>query len=276
VTTIAPNDFDYLRQLVRERSAIVLEPGKEYLALSRLEPVARNEGLGSIRELVASLRSERVPGRLADAVVDAMTTNETSWFRDVHPFESFRTTVLPDVRARRAAARTMSIWSAASSSGQEPYSIAMVLKDSMPDIDGWNVRIHATDLSPTMVERTRSGRYTQLEVNRGLPAQLLVRHLRRDGTLWQVDESLRRMVQAEQHNLAGAWKPMGPFDVVLLRNVLIYFDVPTKQEILRQVRRVLAPGGWLLLGGSETTLNIDETFERVPVGKTVWYRSTVR
>ena len=276
MTTVSPADFSFVSTLVRTRSAIVLEPGKEYLALSRLAPVARTVGLGSIGELVASLRAERTPGRLADAVIDAMTTNETSWFRDIHPFDSFRTTVLPDVLGRRAASRTLSIWSAACSSGQEPYTLAMILRDYLQDLSAWNVRIHATDLSPTMVERTRSGCYSQLEVNRGLPAQLLVRHFRREGTLWQVDDALRRMVQVEQLNLAGTWKPMGPFDVVFLRNVLIYFDVPTKQEILKQVRRVLAPGGWLLLGGSETTLNIDETFERVPVGKTVWYRSTGR
>lgn len=276
MSTIAPVDFDYLRQLVHERSAIVLEPGKEYLALSRLEPVARGAGLTSIGELVATLRTERTPGRLTDAVIDAMTTNETSWFRDVHPYDSFRTAVLPDVLERKRATRTFSIWSAACSSGQEPYSLAMVLRDYLADVDQWNVRIHATDLSQTMVERTRAGRYTQLEVNRGLPAQLLVRHFERDGTHWQVNDALRRMVSVATHNLSVPWPPMGPFDVVLLRNVLIYFDVPTKQEILRQVRRVLTPGGWLLLGGSETTLNLDETFERVPVGKTVWYRSTSR
>ena len=276
MSTMAATDFDYLRQLVRERSAIVLEPGKEYLALSRLEPVARDHGLGSIAELVVLLRAERVPGRLADAVVDAMTTNETSWFRDVHPFDSLRTTVLPDVLARKTASRSLSVWSAACSSGQEPYSIAMVLHDYLADLSSWHVRIHATDLSPTMVERTRTGRYSRLEVDRGLPAQLLLRHFEHEGATWLVKEPLRRMVQVEEHNLSDPWKAMGPFDVVFLRNVLIYFDVETKQEILRQVRQVMHPGGWLLLGGSETTLNIDESFERVPVGKTVWYRSTSR
>lgn len=271
--TITAPDFDYLCGFLRERSAIVLEPGKEYLAVSRLEPVAREAGLDSLGALVAALRLDR-RGPLSDDVVDAMTTNETSWYRDLHPFETFRTAVLPDLLERRRDSRSLSIWSAACSSGQEPYTIAMTLRDAVADIDSWNLDILATDLSPKMVERTTAGRYSQIEINRGMPARLLVRHFERDGLLWQVAAPLRRMVRAKLHNLAEPWPPMGPFDVVFLRNVLIYFDVQTKREILREVRRVLKPDGYLLLGGAETTLNLDESFERFPTGKTVWYRPT--
>jgi chemotaxis protein methyltransferase CheR len=270
---ITAPDFDYIRTIVKARSAIVLEPGKEYLAQSRLEPVARLAGLPSIAHLVAQLRSDpRSP--LHGAVIDAMTTNETSFFRDVHPFESLRTVVLPQLIARHQTSRTLNIWCAAASSGQEPYTVAMVIREHFPALDGWNVKIIATDLSPTMLERTRLGWYSDLEVGRGMPLPLLHKWFTRDGAGWSVDPRLRAMVVCRPLNLVEPWPAMPPLDLVFLRNVLIYFDLPTKQAILQRVRRVMSPDGHLLLGGSETTLNIDASFERVPCGKTSWYRPT--
>jgi chemotaxis protein methyltransferase CheR len=270
--SLAAADFDYIAQLIHRRAAIVLEPGKEYLAVSRLECIAREHGLESVGELVARMRTGAA--KVDDQVVDAMTTNETSFFRDVHPFNALRDVVIPELIERRRAARALSIWCGACSSGQEPYSLAMLLREHFPELDGWSVRIVSTDISPTMLERTRQGRYSQLEVNRGLPAPLLVKHFTRDGMHWQVSEDLRRMVSAQYMNLAERWPVMPPFDLVLLRNVLIYFDVPTKQEILGKVRRQLRPDGLLLLGGAETTMNLDVNFERVPVGRSTWYRPT--
>jgi chemotaxis protein methyltransferase CheR len=270
--TLAAPDFDYIAQLVHRRSAIVLEPGKEYLAESRLESIARDHGLGSVTELVAHMRSGSLD--LSDAVVDAMTTNETSFFRDAHPFNALRDTVLPELVEARRVARTLTIWCGACSSGQEPYSLAMILREHFPELATWQVRIIATDISPSMLERTRAGRYSQLEVNRGLPAPMLVKHFTRDGMHWVVDEDLRRMVSAQYLNLNERWPVMPQFDLVLMRNVLIYFDVPTKQQILAKVRQTLRPDGLLLLGGAETTMNLDANFERVPHGRSTWYRPT--
>jgi chemotaxis protein methyltransferase CheR len=270
--TLAAPDFDYIAQLVHRRSAIVLEPGKEYLAESRLEGIAREHGLGSVSELVARMRSGTLD--LSDAVVDAMTTNETSFFRDAHPFNALRDTVLPELIEARRVARTLSIWCGACSSGQEPYTLTMIIREHFPELANWNVRIVATDISPSMLERTRQGRYSQLEVNRGCPATMLVKYFTRDGMHWVVNEDLRRMVSPQYLNLNERWPVMPQFDLVLLRNVLIYFDVPTKQQILAKVRQNLRPDGLLLLGGAETTMNLDANFERVPHGRSTWYRPT--
>ena len=260
-TTLAPPDFDFVCQLVRRRSAIVLEPGKEYLVEARLSPLAKELGFGDPTELVAQLR--RDTGPLADRVTEAMTTNETSFFRDIVPFDLLRQEVLPELVVRRATQRRLRIWCGASSSGQEPYTIAMVV-DQVPELAGWDIEILATDLSPEMLDRARSGLYSQLEVNRGLPAQLLVKHFERSGTGYQLKEGLRRSVEFRMLNLAEPWPTLGPFDIVFMRNVLIYFDVETKREIFGRVRRVLAPDGYLFLGAAETTVNIDAGFERLP------------
>ena len=270
--SLAAPDFDYIAQLVHRRSAIVLEPGKEYLAESRLESVARENGLQSVTELVHHMRSGSMD--LGDAVVDAMTTNETSFFRDIHPFDALRESVLPELIAARRVARSLTIWCAATSSGQEPYSLAMILREHFPEVRDWQIRIIATDISPSMLTRTREGRYSQLEVNRGLPASLLVKYFTRDGMHWVVAEELRRMVSTQFLNLAERWPVLPPFDLILMRNVLIYFDVATKQQILGKVRQQLRPDGLLLLGGAETTMNLDANFERVPHGRSTWYRPT--
>jgi chemotaxis protein methyltransferase CheR len=267
---IASQDFDYVREMVRQQSAIVLEPGKEYLVESRLQTLARAEGFGSLEQFLAELRAR--PMALQKKVVEAMTTNETSFFRDLHPFDVLKSTLIPELLKRNAATRRIDIWCAACSSGQEPYTIAMTLADAIPAVDQWAIRILATDLSGEMLERTRAGRYSQLEVNRGLPAAMLVKHFQKTGTEWQVHERLRRMVEVRPLNLIEPFLGMPAFDVVFLRNVLIYFDVPTKRSILQKTRKVMRPDGWLFLGGAETTINVDDGWSRLQVGKGVCYR----
>jgi chemotaxis protein methyltransferase CheR len=268
--TLAATSFDYVRQLVHKESAIVLAPGKEYLVEARLLPIARQLGLADVGQLVETVRSRPTPDSTR-RIVEALTTNETSWFRDGDPFTALTSTVLPALQAVRTPSDRLQIWSAASSSGQEPYTIAMLLEDALPNAAA-RVSITATDLSREMVERTRAGRFSQLEVNRGLPAAMLVRHFTRAGTEWEVAPNLRRMVTATECNLAAPLPRMGPFDVVYLRNVLIYFDLSTKQTILRRVRELMRPDGWLFLGAAETTLGVDDSWERVVIGRSSAYR----
>jgi chemotaxis protein methyltransferase CheR len=268
--TIAAADFAYVRDLVQRRSAVYLDAGKEYLVESRLGPIMQASGEGSLDRLVARLR--RSPdGPLHRQVVEAMMTNETSWFRDHHPYQALESVILPDLLARRATERRLTAWSAAAASGQEAYSIAMVLHDRLAGDPSWNLLVLATDLSEEMVRRTRAGRYSQLEINRGLPAAKLVRHFTRAGTEWQVNEPLRRLVDARQLNLAAPFPPLPPVDVLFLRNVLIYFQDETRRQIFERVRKVLRPDGYLVLGGAETALNVD-AFERVPLDKATVYR----
>jgi chemotaxis protein methyltransferase CheR len=264
-------DFTYIADLVRRGSAIVLEPGKEYLVESRLLPVAREAGTDTIAGLVQQLRREPDDG-LRDQVVEAMTTNETSFFRDVHPFTALADTVLPELVEARRAHRRIDVWCAAASSGQEPYSVAMLLDELLGAESGWQLRVLASDLSQRMLERTELGVYSQLEVNRGLPVQRLLRHFERQGHQWRAKENLRSMIRTQALNLDGPWPAMPSMDVVLLRNVLIYFDVPTKKRVLAKVRQVLRPDGYLFLGGAETTLGLDDSYERVQVGRAPAYR----
>lgn len=269
--TLAAETFTYVADLVRQRSAIQLAPGKEYLVESRLLPIARQAGLGSVDEYVRGLRRMPRPAE-HERVVEALTTNETSWFRDVAPFKSLTEHIVPELLKSRAAP-TLRIWSAACSTGQEPYSILMSVLDSNPSL---RLQITATDLSEEVLARARSGRYSQLEINRGLPAAHLVQHFTRVGIEWEVSQRLRSMVTFAKHNLLNAPPAGGPFDVVFLRNVLIYFDLATKREVLRRAQAVLRPGGYLLLGGAETTIGIDDSWERVAVGRSSVYRRSER
>ncbi|MBK7876651.1 MAG: protein-glutamate O-methyltransferase CheR [Planctomycetes bacterium] len=268
---ITAPDFAFLQTFVRERSAIVLDPGKEYLAESRLGPVARSAGLPGIGELVARLRVDP-RGDLTDKVIEAMTTNETSFFRDVHPFEALRTHILPDLIKARSNERALNLWCAASSSGQEPYTIAMLLRENFPALIEWRIRFIATDLSQEMLRRSREGIYSQLEVNRGLPAKYLVKYFEKRGSDWQVKQELRSMIEFRELNLIKPWPSMPQFDIVFIRNVLIYFDLPTKRAILGNIRKLLRSDGYLFLGGAETTLSIDENFKRSQAGTTWCYR----
>ena len=268
--TLAAPDFAYVADLVRRESAITLAAGKEYLVEARLLPVARDAGHATVPALVAALKT-RPNGELHRKVVDAMTTNETSFYRDRAPFTALTDHVVPELLKARVRERRLRIWCAACSSGQEPYSIAMSLADPLTSA-GFTLDLLATDLSSEMLARAQEGRYSQLEVNRGLPAGTLVQHFTRSGTAWQVSDQIRRSVTFRSMNLAAPFPPMAQMDVVFLRNVLIYFDPPTKAAVLGRVARVLRPDGYLFLGGAETTINIDPRFERASLAGAPVYR----
>lgn len=267
--TISPQAFTFVRELVRAESAIVLETGKEYLVESRLVPLARAAGHPDVDAYVADLSTRRTPAALKQ-VVEALTTNETSWFRDSDPFTALRQTVFPAL-AKTRSNRTLRIWAGACSSGQEPYSIIMTALDT-PELAGWKIELVATDLSEEMLTRARKGEYSQLEVNRGLPATTMVRHFERAGLNWRINQSIRDRVEFRQLNLTRPFPPMGRFDIVFLRNVLIYFDLPTKRDVLKRVRQVMTPDGHLFLGAAEMTMGVDDAWERVPAGRSSVYR----
>jgi chemotaxis protein methyltransferase CheR len=268
---ILDSDFSYVRDLIYRQAAIVLEKEKTYLVEARLSPLLRKHGFTSLTEMIAQLRFQPNNGMHWD-VVEAMTTNETSFFRDIHPFELLKKTVLPDLIKRRAASRHLNIWCAAASSGQEPYTIVLLLREYFPELSAWQVNFLGTDISREMLNRCREGCYSQLEVNRGLPAPLLVKYFRKIGTEWQLKEDLRRLIDFRQMNLAQPWPALPPMDIIFMRNVLIYFDVETKKNILARVRKILKPDGYFFLGGAETTLNLDESFKRVQIDKTAYYQ----
>lgn len=264
--------FDYLAELVLRKSAIVLEPSKVYLVESRLLPIARAHGWSSLQELVSALQK---PGAttLTDEVVDAMTTNESSFFRDLHPFKALASHIIPDLLSRRERERTLNIWSNACSSGQEVYSIAMLLREHFPELAGWRVRLLATDLSRHILEKAQTGVFTQTEINRGLPMPLALKYFEREGVSWRINDEIRKMVDFQVLNLIDPWPSTLPkMDIIFLRNVLIYFSVDTKKQILDQVHHALHTDGWLFLGGAETTMNIDVRFSRQLVGNATCYR----
>ncbi len=270
-SALCPEDLDYIREMVRTRAAIVLEPEKAYLVQSRIEPVAKSEGLASIGELVAKLK--KVPyGTMHKKVVEAMTTNETSFFRDLTPFQALREHVLPDIIARKVATKRLNMWCGASSSGQEPYSVMFTIWEHFPELKNWHIQFFATDLSEEMLEKCRKGKYSQLEVNRGLPAASLTKFFTKKGMSWQIQDEIREKIDFQSMNLVGTWLPFPTMDIVFLRNVMIYFDVETKKKILGNIRKFLDPQGYLFLGGSETTINLDDQYERVAVSGTSLYR----
>jgi|SRR3990172_6670233 len=260
--SISREGFDYVRTLVHTHSGVVLEPGKEYLVESRLQPLAQSEGLNSVQALVERLRASSLNG-LHKRVVEAMTTNETSFFRDLHPFEELRKSILPQLIEKRRAERRIAIWSAACSTGQEPYTIAMIMQEHFPELAGWSCRLMASDIAEEVMAKARSGRYSQLEVSRGLPAAYLVKHFHHRGNEWEIGEETRRKVEYFAINLTKPWPALPRMDVILMRNVLIYFDLETKKRIFANLRRQLQADGYLALGGAETTLGIDDSFERV-------------
>lgn len=253
-------DFDMFCTLLRQRSGLVLTKDKAYLLESRLMPVARKWNLKDLDALAAEVRSKRAEPLLKD-ITEAMTTNESSFFRDQKPFDQFKNVVLPMLMQARAAKRHIRIWSAACSSGQEPYSLVMLMNEEGAKLAGWKVEIVATDLSGEMVTKARNGIYTQFEVQRGLPITYLVKYFKQVGDKWQINQDIRDKVQYREFNLLSDLSPLGTFDVIFCRNVLIYFDQPTKGKVLDAMSRILAPDGVLYLGGAETVLGITERFK---------------
>lgn len=255
-------DFDMFATLLKQRSGLVLTRDKAYLLESRLMPVARKWGLKGLDDLSSAVRTKKDEALLRD-VTEAMTTNESSFFRDQKPFDIFKQLVLPRMLETRAAKRTLRIWSAACSSGQEAYSLAMILAEEGPRLAGWRIEIIGTDISAEMVERAKAGVYTQFEVQRGLPIQLLVKYFKQSGDKWQISPQLRQMATFKEWNLLGDLNALGQFDIVFCRNVLIYFDQPTKGKVLDGIARIVPPDGVLYLGGAETVLGITTKFKPV-------------
>ena len=256
------DEFDFLCKLLKDRSGLVATRDKAYLLESRLLPVARKHGLKSLDELAAVVRA-RPAGDLVREIVEAMTTNESFFFRDIKPFEQFESFVLPALMKARAQRRQIRIWSAACSSGQEPYTLAMMLAEQNTALADWSIEILATDLSTEILAKAEAGLYSQFEVQRGLPIQLLVKYFKQQGDRWQIDAGLRSRVHFAQFNLLDDPASLGVFDVILCRNVLIYFDQATKAQVLDGLARVLAADGYLYLGGAETVLGVSERFQPV-------------
>ncbi|EJW10482.1 Chemotaxis protein methyltransferase CheR [Rhodovulum sp. PH10] len=260
---MTPLDYDYLRRLLKDRSGLVLSADKEYLVESRLLPVARKNGLGSLSELVQRLKAPGTESLLV-AVVEAMTTNETFFLRDKVPFDHFRNSIIPSLLKSREAKRRLRIWCAAASTGQEPYSLAMCLKEMGSRLDGWRIEMVATDLSIEVLEKARAGVYSQFEVQRGLPIQMLLKYFTQIGETWQISQEIKSMVQYRTLNLLGDFTSLGPFDLVFCRNVLIYFDQPTKVDVLERIRKITEPDGFLVLGAAETVVGLTDAFKPVP------------
>ncbi len=256
-------DLEHLAKLLKEQSGLVITPEKAYLLENRLAPVARKWGLETIDALVAAMRT-RADHKMIKDVVDAMTTNESLFFRDMKPFDNLRDLLLPELMKARAASRRIRIWSAACSSGQEPYSIAMLLTELGAKVNGWRFEIVATDLSTEIIGRAKQGSYSQFEVQRGLPITMLVKYFTQDGEKWRISDKIRNMVQYREFNLLDHPRMLGQFDIVFCRNVLIYFDQPTKTKVLAGIADQMAPDGGLYLGGAETVLGITDRFEPIP------------
>ncbi len=269
---ISSAEFEYVRGLARQRSAIVIDSGKEYFIESRLAPLVESQGFSTLGELIARMREHSIFSALQAKAIDALTTNETLFFRDFEPFEALRKKIIPHLLEQRAAQRRLSIWSAACSTGQEPYTLAMLLREHFPQLADWNVSILATDLSPTVLEQARAGSYNQFEVNRGLPAPLLLKYFTKVGNRWLVKDELKIGIEFRAMNLIEPWPVFPPFDIVLIRNVMIYFDVPTKQAILKKIQACLHPQGTLFLGTAETTLNLDPAWAPVTHGAATVYQ----
>jgi chemotaxis protein methyltransferase CheR len=267
-TEIHSENYRFLRDHVYAQTGIVLEGDKNYLFESRLAPIVRQLGLGSINDLCALMLATQ-EAQLGRQVVEAMTTNETYFFRDPAQYEAIRTNLLPRLKEERQRTRRLRFWSAAASTGQEAYSLAMLLLEE--ELSDWDIQILGTDFSSQVLERARSGTYRQIEVNRGLPTTLLVKRFKRSGVDWQLSEQVLRMARFETIDLRESMRTLGPFDLVFCRNVLIYFDAETRRKILKEIHGTLFRGGWLLLGGAETATGFEEWFERRTAGTAAVY-----
>jgi chemotaxis protein methyltransferase CheR len=271
---VTPLDYEYLRKILKERSGLDLAADKQYLVESRLVPLARKAGLPGIGDLVQKMKGGAEA--LTADVVEAMTTNETFFFRDKVPFDHLRETMIPALLQARAARRSMRIWCAAGSTGQEPYSIAMCLKEYGAALAGWRTEIIATDLSNEVLEKSRAGLYSQFEVQRGLPIQLLVKYFKQVGELWQINADIRAMVQHRQLNLLQDFAHLGTFDVIFCRNVLIYFDQDTKVGVFTRLAKQMETDGYLALGAAETVVGLTDVFKPYPEKRGLYRPNLVR
>jgi chemotaxis protein methyltransferase CheR len=270
-THISASDFQYICDLARRLASIEMDSGKEYLVQSRLSPIAADAGCRDLSEFVRRVRMEET-GPLAGKVIDALTTNETLFFRDCHPFDALRKVIIPELMERRRQERRLSIWSAAASTGQEAYSFSIMLKENFPELVNWKVELVGTDISPTALAQAREGRYSKIEINRGLAAPLLIRYFQQQDNRWVLRDDIRKMVEFREMNLAGSWHGLPVFDLVFIRNVMIYMSLDTRRKILRNLRHHIAPDGYLLLGSSENLLQTDEGFDPVEVDSSLFYK----
>jgi len=271
---VTPPDYEYLRKLLKDHSGLDLSADKQYLIESRLLPLSRKAGLAGIGDLVQKMKGGSAS--TITQVVEAMTTNETFFFRDKVPFDHFRQSIMPEMLKARAGRKSIRIWCAAGSTGQEPYSLAMCLKEMSAALTGWRVEIIATDLSQEVLEKSRAGIYSQFEVQRGLPIQLLVKYFKQTGEFWQVNAEIRAMVQHRQLNLLHDFSQLGVFDVIFCRNVLIYFDQDTKISIFNRLARVTEPEGFLVLGAAETVVGLTDVFKPFPDRRGLYRPNAVR
>ena len=265
------DEIDFLRTFVAERSGNQISAQQGYLLESRLAPVAKGNGIDSVNALVRQLRSSK-SATLNDEVAQALTINETSFFRDVHPFEALRSAILPELIEKRAARKSLSIWCAACSAGQEPYSIAMTIKEHFPQLADWKIRIACTDYSEEILAKAQSAQYSQFEVNRGLPAKMLIKYFERSGTRWKIKPDITEMMDFRKLNLIEKFGFFSKFDIVFIRNVLIYFSATDKLSIISRMHKILADDGYLFLGGGETLISLKVPFERKSFGQSVAFQ----
>ena len=254
-------EFAFFQKFLKDRSGLVLTPDKQYLLESRLMPVARKAGIASLADLAAKLGRAGALDPLVTQVVEAMTTNESFFFRDKTPFDHFQNVMLPHLQQARARDRRVRIWCAAASTGQEPYSLAITVRELAAKLAGWRVEITATDLSTEVLEKAKAGVYTQFEVQRGLPINTLLKYFEQSGETWRIDPTVRGMITWRQLNLLDDFRHLGTFDIVFCRNVLIYFDNPTKAAVLDKIGKMLAPDGFLVLGAAETVVGLTQAFK---------------
>ena len=259
---MTPADFEFLRRFLKERSGLILTDDKQYLIESRLMPVARKFGVAGISDIASKLKG--VAPALESAVVEAMTTNESFFFRDKTPFDNFKEVMLPSLLKARSAQKKLRIWCAAASTGQEPYTLAMILDEMKTQLSGWKIEILGTDLSTEVLDRAKAGVYTQFEVQRGLPIQLLMKYFTQQGDSWVISSHIRSMVQYRPLNLLRDFSSLGIFDIIYCRNVLIYFDQPTKIDVLDRSIRNLATDGYMMLGAAETVVGLTESYKPHP------------
>ncbi len=265
-TTSTQACYSYLQTFLKQEMGYDLGAGKEYLAETRLNPVAAAFELSTWEQLVEELKKTSKPA-IKEAICDAMTTNETSFFRDKKPFDQLIARCIPDVMEKNKMTKQLKIWCAACSSGQEPYTLAVILKDHFPELNNWNVNILATDISSSILNKANSGAYTQFEVQRGMPIQMLVKYFHQKADHWEINKDLKDLITFKKFNLMDSFAGIGgPFDIIFIRNVLIYFDGGTKAQIFQKLSQVIDPSGYMFLGGTETTLGFCDKFKRCQEG----------